>query len=107
LVKDTKVGFLGEAGLIQFRAEFFDVLNHPNFALPNGVALSGSTKDLTPFSETPRGTAGESKRHENLRCFGVQNSIGASAWRGCDRPKNTTVPTRTDRKAAHLGFGRV
>jgi hypothetical protein len=58
LVKDTKVGFLGEAGLIQFRAEFFNVLNHVNFALPNGIAFSGTDSDLTPFSESPRGSAG-------------------------------------------------
>jgi hypothetical protein len=32
LVKDTKVGFLGEAGMVEFRAEFFNVINHPNFA---------------------------------------------------------------------------
>ncbi len=58
LVKDTKVGFLGEAGLIQFRAEFFDFLNNVNFALPNGVAYAGNPGDLTPFSEKPSKSAG-------------------------------------------------
>jgi hypothetical protein len=58
LVKDTKVGFLGEAGLIQFRAEFFDFLNNVNFALPNGVAFAGNNGDLGPFSEKPTKSAG-------------------------------------------------
>jgi len=35
------VGFLGEAGLIQFRAEF-DVLNHPNPNRDNGSARLGA-----------------------------------------------------------------
>jgi hypothetical protein len=59
LVKDTKVGFLGEAGLIQFRAEFFDFLNTVNFALPNGIAFAGNNGDLTPFSEAPSKSAGK------------------------------------------------
>jgi hypothetical protein len=41
IVKDTNVSKLGEAGKIEFRAEIFDVFNHPNFALPSGVSLAG------------------------------------------------------------------
>jgi hypothetical protein len=40
--KDTRAGFLGEAGLIQFRAEFFNFLNHSNYALPCQEISSGS-----------------------------------------------------------------
>jgi hypothetical protein len=56
LVKDTKLGFLGEAGMLEFRAEFFNVLNHPNFSGGshfNVQVFNGSTGDLGPFSETP------------------------------------------------------
>ena len=39
--KDTKLGFLGETGNLQFRAEIFNVLNHanlvPNTATGNGI----------------------------------------------------------------------
>jgi len=54
LVKDTKVGFLGEAGMVEFRAEFFNVMNHPNF--DGGMHFStqifaGSPADTGPFSE--------------------------------------------------------
>jgi hypothetical protein len=42
LVKDTKAGFLGEAGEVEFRAEFFDIFNHPNFTLPGQTVSSGS-----------------------------------------------------------------
>src|ERR1700680_2272331 len=31
LRKETKLGFLGEGGMLEFRAEFFNVLNHPTF----------------------------------------------------------------------------
>ncbi len=56
LVKDTKLGFLGEAGMLEFRAEFFNVLNHPNFSGGshfNVQVFNGSTGDLGPFSEMP------------------------------------------------------
>ena len=61
LVKDTKIGFLGEGGMIEFRAEFFNVINHPNFSgqhfntqIFNGVPSDPSLPpELTPFSEAP------------------------------------------------------
>jgi len=61
LVKDTKLGFLGEAGMVEFRAEFFNVLNHPNFSGINmsTIVFSGNSGDITPFSETPNPSAGQ------------------------------------------------
>ncbi|HVB33068.1 MAG TPA: TonB-dependent receptor [Patescibacteria group bacterium] len=55
IAKDTKVGFLGEAGSIDFRADFFNIFNHPNFRLsPNfGGIFGGNQSDMGPFSETP------------------------------------------------------
>jgi hypothetical protein len=58
LVKDTKARFLGEAGSVQFRAEFFNVLNHPTFkgSFLFPIFFSGHPSDLGPFSEAPRPT---------------------------------------------------
>jgi hypothetical protein len=38
--KDTRADFLGEQGTVQFRAEFFNILNRPNFANPNATIAS-------------------------------------------------------------------
>jgi len=35
LHKDNRLPFLGEAGNLEFRAEFFNLFNHVNFGLPN------------------------------------------------------------------------
>jgi hypothetical protein len=58
LVKDTKVKFLGEGGAVQFRAEFFNVMNHPTFKFGflAPILFSGSPSDTGPFSEAPRAT---------------------------------------------------
>jgi hypothetical protein len=42
IVKDTSVPKLGEAGQLEFRAEVFDLFNHPNFALPGQTVSAGS-----------------------------------------------------------------
>jgi hypothetical protein len=58
LVKDTKVKFLGEGGAVQFRAEFFNVLNHPTFKFGflAPIMFVGSPTDTGPFSENQRST---------------------------------------------------
>jgi len=50
LVKDTAFPILGEQGSVQFRAEFFNVLNHTNFGMPAGTLFTGS--GATPYSST-------------------------------------------------------
>jgi hypothetical protein len=59
LVKDTAVPFLGEAGMFEFRAEFFNLLNRSNFSMPSGTVFSGLTKDIGPYSEAPLSNAGQ------------------------------------------------
>ena len=53
LVKDTKVGFLGEAGSVQFRAEIFNILNHPNFLFQNFVPFVGAQAIWAPSRRRP------------------------------------------------------
>ena len=61
LVKDTKAGFLGEAGMVEFRAEIFNLPNHPIFGAPSGIAFTGDPADTTPFSEAPSKSVGQIK----------------------------------------------
>jgi Carboxypeptidase regulatory-like domain/TonB dependent receptor len=64
LVKETKLGFLGEGGMLEFRAEFFNVLNHTNFSGDHlsTIVFSGDSGDATPFSEKPGKHAGQVTR---------------------------------------------
>ena len=47
MVEDIEVGWLGDAGNVQFRAEAFDLFNRPWFGYPNTVAYTGATSNLT------------------------------------------------------------
>jgi hypothetical protein len=55
IAKDTAVPRINEKANVQFRAEIFNILNHPNFAAPSGVVFSGSTSDVGAYSEAPVG----------------------------------------------------
>jgi Carboxypeptidase regulatory-like domain len=62
LVKNTPVPKISEQFAVQFRAEFFDILNHPNFNVPNTsvfarTATSGAVS-LSPTSGQITSTAG-------------------------------------------------
>jgi hypothetical protein len=66
LVKDTKLGMLGEQGNLQFRAEFFNIMNRANFSAPNGTVFNGvSTNTECPSGQascnlaSPFGAAGQ------------------------------------------------
>jgi hypothetical protein len=68
VVKDTPVGFLGEAGKVVFRAEFFNLLNRANFAPPDTRVFAGQNvggvPDQRPFATAGRirGTLGTSRQ---------------------------------------------
>jgi hypothetical protein len=60
--KDTPLKMLGESGQLQFRAEIFNILNHPNFVNPSGTTVyQGATTTLVGgnYVETPQSTAGQ------------------------------------------------
>ena len=72
LVKDTKLGFLGEGGNIQFRAEFFNMLNRANFGFMNAGMTAFNANTTSPCATgavscnlfTPNGaTAANPARH--------------------------------------------
>lgn len=53
----TKLTAINERVNVQLRAEFFNIFNHPNFALPNGVIIPGVNADGTLNSNA--GVAGQ------------------------------------------------
>jgi hypothetical protein len=54
LSKRNRLGFAGDQGQIQFRLEIFNVLNQPNFAVPDRVVFAAVRADETPLSTAGR-----------------------------------------------------
>jgi len=53
LVKDTSLRMLGESGSLQFRAEIFNILNHPSLGIPGRTVYAARAN-----VEAPQATAG-------------------------------------------------
>jgi hypothetical protein len=54
VMKSTRVGGINENALLQFRAEFFNLFNHPQFANPATNFSAGSFGQVTALTVNPR-----------------------------------------------------
>ena len=54
VAKDTALGFLGESGKLEFRAEFFNILNRSNFAAPSTIVFTGAQSGESPLGNSGR-----------------------------------------------------
>ena len=54
LVKTTRVGGIREDGTLQFRAEFFNIFNHPQFGNPANDVSKGNFGWITTTNVNPR-----------------------------------------------------
>ncbi len=60
LVKDTAARRLGKQGSVEFRAEFFNILNHSNFGMPaSATVFSGATSVLGAYQQAPLAGVGQ------------------------------------------------
>ena len=70
----TKNFQLRERLVLQFRAEFFNIFNHPNFALPNNVVSPGSSTagEITQTPDVAQGNPGLGGGGPRVMQFGLR-----------------------------------
>ena len=54
VAKNTRVGGIHEDSVLQFRAEFFNIFNHPQFSNPASDFANGNFGQITSTSVNPR-----------------------------------------------------
>ena len=54
VIKNLRVGGIREAGSMQFRAEFFNIFNHPQFSNPSTVVNDATFGQITTTTVAPR-----------------------------------------------------
>ena len=72
LAKNAPIKKLGESGALEFRAEFFNILNHPNFSLTD---VSRQIFAGAADGEAPLATAGTITSTGNLRSRQIQFAL--------------------------------
>jgi len=72
IAKDTALGFLGENGRLEFRAEFFNIFNHPTFRTPE-IGLADTPREALIFGGAPAALGQPDTREPRLPSVGKLN----------------------------------
>jgi hypothetical protein len=86
--KDTKLGFLGEQGMLEFRAEIFNLLNRANFGPPSNSVFTGTIASNTGAVNTLNASAGGN----------IQTPTGASVTNPLGSVGQITTTSTTSRQ---------
>ncbi len=76
LLKDTATSLLGKQGYIEFRTEFFNILNHTNLGMPaSATVFDGATSVLGAYQQAPLTGVGQLHYRDDI----ATDSIRAEA----------------------------